>query len=134
MASYSGLWDGVYGDSYSLLVDKPSVGKKIDKFLRRSRNGSRELRELMLTLIGASAGSTAADSYLRAAHTVAQGLPAANGGLRTMETRTIINRATTAGDVTATKALIAGSSAPTYPVDKSGNGGGGNLTKTFPLG
>lgn len=85
MANYSGL----YGDGYTLLVNKqPGVRDVISKKLMRSL----KLQELMLTLNGASAGSTAAKTYKRVAGT------GENSGIIDMETVTVVNRVTTSAD------------------------------------
>lgn len=93
---WQGFWH-TYGGGHSLIVDRDNHEKKISKLLRRSGRGMRELRELMTTLNGSAAGGTASASYTRAA----PGTPFAHelGGKRTIETVTVINRATDAADV-----------------------------------
>lgn len=91
----------------------------------------RELRAALLALIGAASGGTATSTYKRAAApsnpSAATPTPMALdalGGNRTIETVTVINRATTAGDITYLKDIFDGDltdSSITYPVDPSGN-------------
>lgn len=114
-----------------------------DKLLARifKRNGYRGINELFLTLIGATAGSTALATHKQV------GSPAGPsgttptvtsitdlGGDRTIETVTDVNRATTAADITwiskyfNDKLLEAGLSYPTL----SGSGGGGKIVNGVP--
>ena len=92
--------------------------------------GNRITQALMLALIGAVAGGTAlaikvqvVGSSLSADSTGAQG-----GGVVPIQTVTLINRPTTAQDVTNLKTLVSFSRGPsTYVQDVSGNGGGSRL-------
>lgn len=116
MTSYSGLFND-NGGSYSLIQDKiPS--RNLARILAR-KNGFRKLRELFDTLIGAASGGTAAASFARIEN------DADNGGVRTIETVSVINRASTADDITALKEIVV--NVKRYPdpyvVDASGNGG-----------
>ena len=99
----------------------------------RPRGGASRARALLNTLIGASAGSTATNTAQRVSHPTNGALGDAGlslGGLRTVETATEINRATTAADVTSLKAAISLSTAPTtYANDLSGNGGNNSSSK-----
>ena len=129
MAAYSGLYNGVHGEDYALLANQQPHENKINKLFRGSRYGMRELKELLLTTIGASAGSAAADTYKRIEAQVGNEDFLATGGVVPIETVTVIGRNTTAADVTALKAMLTRISAPTtYPADKSGNGGGAPTT------
>lgn len=67
-----------------------------------------DLREIMETLNGAAAGSAASKTYTRVA--AAEEL----GGVRAIETQTLIGRNTTAGDVTEINADILTLSTRTY--------------------
>lgn len=79
--------------------------------------------QLLATLIGAVAGTTATKTKAQ--------VRAQNGsdvGSPQIETINLVNRATTAADVTAFKALFARTVFPTtYAPDLSGNGGGGHV-------
>lgn len=79
---------------------------------------------LLNALVGAGAGGTATKTKKQIQWQ--QGSP---GGLIPIETITLVNRATTANDVTAFQALFNRLNGPvTYPADVSGNGGGGKMT------
>lgn len=73
---------------------------------------TRVIRELYDTLLGAAAGGTAALTQSRVQHSTTE-----LGGKRTVETQTLINRATTAGDVTDTKAYLSTDSKVATPND-----------------
>lgn len=104
MASYSGLFNGVHGEDYAIPFDYDSVNRQISRTFYKTKQGNRLYRELLLTLIGAAAGSAAADSYDRAKATnVWNEL----GGVREMETISVVARNTTSADVTMLNALIA---------------------------
>lgn len=131
MAAYSGLWNGVHGENHALLVDKSGCEKQVNRVLRRSRYGARAFRELLVTLVNGAVGATAADTVAQR-QAVADVNNNVQGGQVTISTRTVVNRATVAGDATALATALTHDSQPdTYPVDASGNGGGGALTKAY---
>lgn len=102
-----------------------------DRLAKMFRNGQMTgaVTQLLYTLLGASAGSNATKTYSRV-----QGQTGAPGGLQTIETVTLVNRNTTAADLTAFQALLRRSTGPaTYPVDLSGNGGGGKQSVAGPF-
>ncbi len=109
MATYS----PTYGNSLTLLVNKSPLRKVL------SRLGDRigKQRAIMVALNGAAAGGTATLQYSRVQHSVAE-----NGlaGQRTIETRTVINRVTTAADEAAVDADLIQDMTPTYPDDAAG--------------
>jgi hypothetical protein len=125
MAAWSGLWNDIGGADYALLVDKTSLGKRVARLLRQ--HGDTVDRELMLTLNGTVAGSTALAQRNKVQHVAQPGSGADYGGQRTIETVDKINRATTAADKTALDAIYAESRTQAYTADLSGNGGGGKL-------
>lgn len=97
-----------------------------ERIAKMLRNGgmSLVLRRLLQTLTGVAPGATATQTKKQIQWQ--QGSP---GGVIPVETVTLINRATTAADVTALQALFVRSPTPaSYPVDLSGNGGGGKQT------
>jgi hypothetical protein len=97
---------------------------KIAKMLRTG-GATLNLRRVLTTLLGAVAGTTATQTKKQVQHV--QGAP---GGPIPIETINLINRATTAADVTAFNALLFRNVFPaSYPADVSGNGGGGKLTQ-----
>jgi hypothetical protein len=103
------------------------IGTRIpmqERFRRLANEyGLDETTALLNVTIGAVAGTTATKSRARVKHN--SGGAGDNGGKMQTETFTPINRASTAGDVTALKALFAGvrKQPSPYPRDLSGNGG-----------
>jgi len=80
--------------------------------------------QLLLTILGAAPGTTATKTKKQVQHVI--GAP---GGAVPVETISLVNRATTAADVTAFQAMFTRLNGPiTYPADVSGNGGGGKQT------
>jgi hypothetical protein len=133
MPSWSGLFDGILPTGavagHRIQSDKNANERHVSRLL--GKPSMRKLKELMLTLTGATAGATATDTYKRVKEEVVFGSPEINGGARTIETVTTVNRATTSADVTRIKDIIEDAWALTpaqYPEDKSGNGGGGKLS------
>lgn len=139
MTNFSGLEfqiDGV-GTDYAIQGSQPTHRKRLSRMMKRQ--ATRKISELLDTLIGAAAGSTASASVKQVDHDADPGNPVVNGGVRTINTVSLINRATTAADVADLKSFltIGGSEAqrdPTYPTDASGNGGGGKLSNPPLLG
>lgn len=132
MTSFSGLWNRHYGEDYSQLGTNTSeyngrTMRKIAQILRP--RGARAMSSLLTALTGAAVGGTASATHKRIDHpddTLTN--LTAYAGDRTINTDTIINRATVAGDETLIDALKDAKSGPTsYPVDASGNGGGGKV-------
>jgi hypothetical protein len=96
-----------------------------DRISKMLRNGAMTsaTTQLLLTLLGAATGATATKTKRQVQWQ--QGSP---GGLIPIEVITLVNRATTAADLTAFQALMARNTFPTtYPPDLSGNGGGGHV-------
>lgn len=127
MASYSGLYDGEYGTPYALLSASRNKGEEFRKlttpFARRIYSHG-ALGELLATLVGATAGSTATLQHRRV--TARQNLSQnVQGGAVPIETFSDVNRATTAADASAFVAALAQVSSPTYVSDRSGNGATG---------
>lgn len=94
-----------------------------DRIVKMLRNGGATagLTQVLYTLLGAAAGGTATKTKKQIQWQ--QGSP---GGAVPIETINLMNRATTAADVTMFQALLTRSVFPaTYPADLSGNGGGG---------
>lgn len=86
---------------------------------------NRVIRRLINVLTGAVAGTTATETRSRIVAVQAMNDALAYGGLQTPETINLINRASTAADVTNLKALVNRSPVPSfYAADVSGNGGG----------
>lgn len=88
---------------------------------------NRVVRRLLLTLIGAASGSTATENRTRVQANQATGSITTQGGVVPIETVALVNRATTAGDITNLDAILQRTPVPSYSADASGNGGGGKL-------
>lgn len=89
----------------------------------RNGGGSAAMKALIYALLGQATGNSASATKKQV-----QGTTGGPSGLCTIETVTLINRNTTAGDLTATQALFNRNPAPaSYAVDVSGNAGGGKL-------
>lgn len=103
-----------WGDSYAFIKSKSSLREVIAQLL--NVKSMRSDRALLSTLLGASAGSTATATLKRISHSQTE-----LGGVRPVETETLVNRATTAADDTElTAALLTfNSQANAYPVDKA---------------
>ena len=101
------------------------VDGAISRLLRQNRQ--RVIRELLLTLIGAAAGDTALETRTQIKAKQAMNDPAMFGGIVELETVDLVNRATTAADITNLNAMISRTPVPTYVADVSGVGGGGKL-------
>ena len=128
MSSFSGLWDGHYGTPHDL-HDKDNSNQYVTRLIGKDRN-QRERKALMNALVGSAAGGTAQDSFVRTKGHSALTDHVKFGGVIEMETVTVINRATTAQDVTNIKHVLNDSFQPdTYAPDKSGVGGGGKLSE-----
>lgn len=111
------------------LVQFNGMGQEDNRLSRSLFQGpNRVLRRLLLALIGAAAGGTATENRTRVQAAPATFSPTDFGGLVPIETVAVINRATTATDVTNVTNAISRSPVPSsYVADASGNAGGGKL-------
>lgn len=115
--NYSGFW-GPSVDAYSMISGKMPRRNSIKRVV--NRNGFRATTELFDTLIGAAAGSTASASHAQIDHQDS----GKELGKPVITTFVDVNRATTAADITALKEMVYNvKTGPSYPVDRSGNGG-----------
>lgn len=130
MPAYSGLWNNEYNEDHSLLsssVKKGNAETMVARQLSKRTYGRAALRELMITLTGAAAGSAALATHKRV-EGVRELDDNLQGGLRPIETFEAVNRNTAAADETRIEAFLEQSSQPsTYATDAGGNGGGGKL-------
>ena len=134
VTGYSTFWEreapvGQAG-AYAMLFARYAPEDRASKML--GRPGMRAVRRIFRTLSGTATGSTATETTVRAAAPAGITEQAAFGGVRTIETVTHVNRATTAADLTSMNAFLDRhiNMAPTianYPADLSGNGGGSKL-------
>jgi hypothetical protein len=112
MATY---YSGLYNTSFPTSVGHKSDSRQLFRWGRRNR----VYRELLDELIGATAGATALVAVKRVAHSTTE-----LGGLRTIETRDMINRATAAADRTQLRDFFSEDSKIATPA----NGAGDNWT------
>ena len=93
-----------------------------------NNQSNRAIRQLMRTLLGAAAGTTATAPYTRVRAVSALSDPLMLGGLVSIESTNYVNRATTTADRDALIAMLDRLNGPSsYPVDLSGNGGSGGI-------
>lgn len=96
-----------------------------DRIAKVVRNGGGSViaKAVWYALLGAATGGTANATKKQVQH-----VTGAPGGLIPIETITLVNRTTTAADLTAFQALMNRTPTPaSYPADLSGNGGGGHV-------
>lgn len=124
MPAWSGFWNGIYGANHFLIDSKAvrrSFGQSLMGYGRKAYNAT------MRTLVNGNLGDTALKDYTRVAVQDINN-PLTLGGKRTIETKTAINRATVQADIDRIIDDLDFDNSPTpWPVDKSGNGGGGKL-------
>lgn len=125
MPPFSGLFDNVFSDGpHSLQVDIIPLRRKATRVLKK--RGMIVINELIRTLNGVAPGATALAQRVRVQ--ARQGLGLDLGGVQPIETVDKINRTTVTADVTQIETIMTEQRDPaTYPVDASGNGGGGKL-------
>ncbi len=124
MVAWSGLFDNVFSDGpHSLQVNIVPLRRKMTRVMKRK--SMKVINELMRELNGATTGDAALAQHVRVQ--ARQALELDLGGVQPIETVDLLNRVTAAADVTAIEAMLTEQRDPTYPVDASGNGGGGKL-------
>lgn len=126
VGGFSGLFDTIQPTGLTL-TGKRNLENKLTRLMRK--RGMHATKELILTLLGASAGSTALAQRTRGDYDdLTPGEPVVLGGVRPLEVEDQVNRATTAADVTKLTSILNDIFQPSsYPVDVSGNGGGGKV-------
>jgi hypothetical protein len=125
MPAWSGLFDGVHNTPHSLINQQPNIERDISRQLRKP--GNRALKGLIRALTGAATGGTATEQYRRV--TAVRADSNFNmGGVRPIEVVSDVNRVTTSADKTRIDNITDARFSPqTYPVDRSGNGGGSKV-------
>ena len=149
MPPYSGLWNGVNAENYALQFNRSPIFRVVSRALRR--RSSLALKEAFDTVgNGVSLNGAAAVTYRRIAADPSPGSSPAGGGVRAIETVTAVSASTVTGagastlnNVSAAQidrlvdyqsapgSATASASTQNYPVDASGNGGGGRLTARY---
>lgn len=124
MPAWAGLWDGVYMQPHALRNDAGSALRGVARLM--APQAMRAYGRIGDMLTGSVLGSVVQESIAQVVATRADG--ANLGGKVAIAPTVIINRVTTAQDEAILDAQLTPSFAPSpYPVDKSGNGGGGKL-------
>ena len=123
MPAWSGFWDSVHTGGHSL-IGRKNAGRRLARAVRGL--ASKAQKELLRTLVTDDVGTAAAASHTRIAAMTPFNYPTA-GGVRTVETVTDISRDVEAADETSLLLDIDYNHTPTFPVEKSGNSGGGKL-------
>lgn len=129
MPSYSGLYDGHYGTPYAPLtqfVNKGNDMAMLTRIFGRRAYGRAYFREMIQALAGAPVGQPYQASHRRVKWTPERGNPPSGGGLVPIQIH-VAAGVTTDADLTMVEKAIEQDSWPTYPKDRSGNGGGGKL-------
>ncbi len=131
VTGYSPFWNERFGagsgTGYTMLTARNSLDYHTAMHL--SRNGNRTVRRTMRSLLGATTGSSKAETVAQ----IRAGTPFDNNslaGARPVDTVTLQSGNTTAADLTYMQNLvdrlfIMNPTLANYPVDASGNGGGG---------
>ena len=122
MPSWAGLWDNMFGQPYALLNEPGSTLRGIARLM--APQAVKAQSQVGITLTGQAVGQTASATVAQVKPQQADGLNL--GGLVPIQQTSQVNRATTAADEATLDAQLNPTFAPaSYPVDKSGNGGGG---------
>jgi|SRR6478609_524542 len=124
MASYSGLWNGYYNENYTQLTNRVGNGHTaLARVFAQRRYTRGAIGALVKSLVAGNVGDATTLSHKRIA-AISDVTSNGQGGARAIETFLDINRVSTVTDQTNIVNAIALSPQPSYPVDKSGNGGG----------
>jgi hypothetical protein len=143
-------WAGFWGNApnaYTMLYSRSSIERNIARWL--AKGGARRLHATMSSLNGAVVGGAVGRQYARISAPTGLSTPSLLGGARAIETVVVVNGVTTAADRTYIQDQVldpiveqapgivstggVGNMPVTvvnnqmYPVDASGNGGGGKL-------
>jgi hypothetical protein len=133
VASWTG-WSPTLGPTSSVVgstsgqlqFNNSPIVYRLQNTFRRTQ--SRPLDKVWRALTGVVAGSNATVNRERVKGVQAYLDPSAIGGLVQMELQSVINRNTTAADVTYIQTILDKITAPSpYVADSSGNGGGSKL-------
>lgn len=134
ITGYQGFWQQHaplgQGGAYSLYGNRGGVEGQLSRAF--GRRGFKQTRRLMYALLGAGTGGSASETEKRVDAPNALTSSQLLGGNRVIETVTIVNRNTTAADLTAMQGTlnrIYNSAPTTYAEDLSGNGGGGKVAR-----
>jgi hypothetical protein len=125
MAGWSGLYDHIGGDEYSLLVNEAGVRHKINKLLRK--RSAADTKALFDNLLGTAPGTNVEYETAMVEQKFDSDGVAIIGGNAEISNKTLINRPSTVSDVTILRRMVNNDGIPTYPEDLSGNVGNNNF-------
>lgn len=124
MPNWAGGWDHVFSQPYALLNEPDATLRGIARLMAPQAQKGRG--EIAVELTGSAVGAAASASVAQVAPRQADGMNL--GGLVPIVQTVAVGRPTEAADAAILDAQFQPTFAPTtYPVDKSGNGGGGML-------
>jgi hypothetical protein len=124
MPSWAGGWDNMFGQPYALTGETGAAGRSLARLMHAT--AQKDVGAVMTALDGVAPGATALSTHAYVQARQTDGLNF--GGQVPIVQTQLINRATTAADVAQLNAIYKPTFAPTvYPVEKSGNSGGGKL-------
>ena len=124
MPSWAGLWDNVFAQPYALLNEPGSTLRGIARLM--APQALKAQSQIGITLSGQAVGANATATVAQVKPQQADGMNL--GGLVPIQQTSVVNRNTTTADETALDASLNPTFAPaSYPVEKSGNSGGGIL-------
>lgn len=131
MPSWAGLWDNVFAQPYALLNEPGATARGIARLMAPQAN--KAFSALSAALTGAAVGLPVSAGYNQVTARQADGMNM--GGQVPITAYVAVNRNTTVADeILIDQQLVprfmppvlsAGVETSGYPVDKSGNGGGG---------
>lgn len=125
MPAWSGFWNHTYSDGHKFMGRAQAVRRAVGRVMHGQ--GRAGYNSVVHTLVNGNVGDTALKTHVRVASQNVND-PMSLGGKRTTEVKTIINRATTDNDrLIILDDFDYDNSPEPWPVDKSGNGGGGKV-------
>jgi hypothetical protein len=129
----SGFYEGQLGSAgYSAQNGKLPSRRVLTRAFRK--RGLQAVRSIInADAVVTRSGGTATASYKRVAADVAPGDPLVRGGVRTIETVTQINAATSTTTSAQISDIVMDTFDRAYNTDLSGNNGGGDLTRQYAL-
>lgn len=121
MPSWSGLYNGVYGENHALQFDR-NANERLLRMALRGRGQQAIMKELILTLVAGAVGAPAVSSYTQVRDpNDGPGDLMGPYGVVGIETVSEINRNTTAADVAEVTAVIEAGPGIALVLDKGGN-------------
>lgn len=127
MATWSGMWNGMYNRTYAPLAGGNTVDYNKTKWVQLAKltrgPAGRKMGIIIRTLTGQAPGAAMSMGITRVPASPAPGAAYSGGGKITATVKTEINRNTNAADETWIDSATTLKSWVAYPKDKSGAGG-----------